>query len=216
MCTWPRIWLLTQAFTIVAAVTLAMALCASGATARTVAVAAATFCVVRLAWYCWLNRSSGMSAERVPGMGSPGRGNKILTDEQVEFFDRAGYLILPQVVAAEEATKLAVTLAYIGAELREESKRWNRVGNHVDYTSAKELSEKAVIESNKYQRIAEELGGDVSQILVLSINEALAEKDTRKAKELLEKIDESEYGKFAWVIDPEGNKVELWQPPQGQ
>ena len=25
---------------------------------------------------------------------------------------------------------------------------------------------------------------------------------------VLEKIDESEYGKFAWVIDPEGNKVE--------
>jgi len=23
-------------------------------------------------------------------------------------------------------------------------------------------------------------------------------------------------GKFAWVIDPEGNKVELWQPPAGQ
>src|SRR5437667_8374836 len=33
---------------------------------------------------------------------------------------------------------------------------------------------------------------------------------------VLEKIDESEYGKFGWVIDPEGNKVELWQPPQGQ
>ena len=26
-----------------------------------------------------------------------------------------------------------------------------------------------------------------------------------------EKIDES-YGKFAWVYDPEGNKIELWQP----
>lgn len=30
-----------------------------------------------------------------------------------------------------------------------------------------------------------------------------------------DKIDESEYGKFAWVIDPEGNKLELWQPPAG-
>ena len=30
------------------------------------------------------------------------------------------------------------------------------------------------------------------------------------------KIDASEYGTFAWVIDPEGNKVELWQPPEGQ
>lgn len=33
---------------------------------------------------------------------------------------------------------------------------------------------------------------------------------------VLEKIDESEYGKFAWVIDPDGNKVELWEPPVGQ
>ena len=34
--------------------------------------------------------------------------------------------------------------------------------------------------------------------------------------DVLEKIDDSEYGKFGWVMDPEGNKVELWQPPQGQ
>ncbi len=33
---------------------------------------------------------------------------------------------------------------------------------------------------------------------------------------VLDRIDESEYGVFAWVIDPEGNKVELWQPPVGQ
>ena len=33
---------------------------------------------------------------------------------------------------------------------------------------------------------------------------------------VLDKLDESEYGKFAWVIDPDGNKVELWEPPVGQ
>ena len=33
---------------------------------------------------------------------------------------------------------------------------------------------------------------------------------------VLERIDDSEYGKFGWVIDPEGNKVELWQPPEGK
>jgi predicted enzyme related to lactoylglutathione lyase len=31
-----------------------------------------------------------------------------------------------------------------------------------------------------------------------------------------EKVDESEYGKFGWVTDPEGNRVELWEPPPGQ
>jgi len=33
---------------------------------------------------------------------------------------------------------------------------------------------------------------------------------------VLEKTDDSECGKFGWVMDPEGNKVERWQPPQGQ
>lgn len=28
-----------------------------------------------------------------------------------------------------------------------------------------------------------------------------------------DKVDESEYGIFAWVVDPDGNKLELWQPP---
>ena len=33
--------------------------------------------------------------------------------------------------------------------------------------------------------------------------------------QVMEKVDESEYGKFGWVVDPEGNKVELWEPPVG-
>ena len=33
---------------------------------------------------------------------------------------------------------------------------------------------------------------------------------------VLDKTEDSEYGKFAWVIDPEGNKVELWEPPAGE
>jgi predicted enzyme related to lactoylglutathione lyase len=28
-------------------------------------------------------------------------------------------------------------------------------------------------------------------------------------------VEESDYGTFGWVIDPEGNKVELWEPPAG-
>ena len=31
--------------------------------------------------------------------------------------------------------------------------------------------------------------------------------------DVLEKVDASEYGKFGWVMDPEVNKVELWEPP---
>ena len=28
------------------------------------------------------------------------------------------------------------------------------------------------------------------------------------------KVEDSEYGKFAWVTDPEGNRIELWEPPK--
>lgn len=31
-----------------------------------------------------------------------------------------------------------------------------------------------------------------------------------------DQVDESEQGKFGWVVDPEGNKVELWEPPAGR
>jgi predicted enzyme related to lactoylglutathione lyase len=31
--------------------------------------------------------------------------------------------------------------------------------------------------------------------------------------EVMSKVEDSEFGRFGWFIDPEGNKVELWQPP---
>jgi predicted enzyme related to lactoylglutathione lyase len=31
--------------------------------------------------------------------------------------------------------------------------------------------------------------------------------------EVDDKKEESEFGKFAWLMDPEGNRIELWEPP---
>jgi predicted enzyme related to lactoylglutathione lyase len=28
------------------------------------------------------------------------------------------------------------------------------------------------------------------------------------------KREDYDYGRFAWIIDPEGNKIELWEPPR--
>ncbi|KAB2965243.1 MAG: VOC family protein [Thermoanaerobaculia bacterium] len=33
---------------------------------------------------------------------------------------------------------------------------------------------------------------------------------------VLDQAESSEFGKFGWVLDPEGNKVELWEPPGEQ
>jgi predicted enzyme related to lactoylglutathione lyase len=39
----------------------------------------------------------------------------------------------------------------------------------------------------------------------------------REGCEVLDEIvDDPAYGRFGWVIDPEGNKVELWEPPEGR
>jgi predicted enzyme related to lactoylglutathione lyase len=32
--------------------------------------------------------------------------------------------------------------------------------------------------------------------------------------EVDERVEEHEYGRFGWATDPEGNRFELWEPPQ--
>lgn len=43
--------------------------------------------------------------------------------------------------------------------------------------------------------------------------DALLEKLAGAGVKIDPKRDDHEYGKFAWIWDPEGNRVELWQPP---
>jgi catechol 2,3-dioxygenase-like lactoylglutathione lyase family enzyme len=38
----------------------------------------------------------------------------------------------------------------------------------------------------------------------------------REGCNVLDQTDDSEFGKFGWVIDPEGHKIELWEPPAGR
>jgi len=51
------------------------------------------------------------------------------------------------------------------------------------------------------------------------INFRVADLDAMRAQliehgcKVDEAVEESEFGRFGWVTDPEGNRVELWQPP---
>jgi len=29
-----------------------------------------------------------------------------------------------------------------------------------------------------------------------------------------DETEESEYGRFGWIMDPDGNRIELWEPPE--
>ena len=39
-------------------------------------------------------------------------------------------------------------------------------------------------------------------------------KTLREEGVTVAKDEAHEYGKFAWIIDPEGNRIELWEPPK--
>ena len=34
----------------------------------------------------------------------------------------------------------------------------------------------------------------------------------RKSGVKIEKVQDADYGRFAWIMDPEGNRLELWEP----
>jgi predicted enzyme related to lactoylglutathione lyase len=43
--------------------------------------------------------------------------------------------------------------------------------------------------------------------------DALLKKLEAGGMKLDSKPEDSEYGRFAWIYDPDGNKIELWEPP---
>ena len=45
---------------------------------------------------------------------------------------------------------------------------------------------------------------------------ALLEELKSEGVQIAGEIEEFEYGKFGWIIDPDGQKIELWQPPDDE
>ena len=48
---------------------------------------------------------------------------------------------------------------------------------------------------------------------VRNLEDTLRELKKERVK-VLAKIERTSYGKFGWVMDPEGNRIELWEPPR--
>ena len=66
---------------------------------------------------------------------------------------------------------------------------------------------------------ATHLGGPSARFMVnFRVKDLVALVATLRAEGCAvdDKVEDSEFGKFGWVTDPEGNRVELWQPPEGQ
>jgi predicted enzyme related to lactoylglutathione lyase len=46
--------------------------------------------------------------------------------------------------------------------------------------------------------------------------DALLEAMKAAGVEVDPKREEAEYGRFAWITDPDGNRIELWEPPKAK
>ncbi len=51
-------------------------------------------------------------------------------------------------------------------------------------------------------------------LIVDNVEEALSQVAEGGA-EIVGEIQDEDYGRFGWFVDPEGNKVELWEPKEG-
>jgi len=52
-------------------------------------------------------------------------------------------------------------------------------------------------------------------LMVDNIEEALSQVAEGGA-EIVGEIQDEDYGRFGWFVDPDGNKVELWEPKEGE
>ena len=114
-CVWPRVLYHTQFITICAATVTTLALLLAQASASAVYKALAIFAGVRLGWALWIARPSGLAVGAPPPSGAtPAKGYKVLSEEQLEFFERCGYLVLSQVVPKADADKFVAETIFPG------------------------------------------------------------------------------------------------------
>ena len=52
-------------------------------------------------------------------------------------------------------------------------------------------------------------------LVVDDLDAALANVEAGGAQ-VLEQREEHDFGRFGWFVDPAGNRVELWEPPEGE
>ena len=107
---------------------------------------------------------------------------------------------------AEKAEELAISLYELGMSYLGDSNRWGQIGDEQEAEKAKEISDYALEESSTYQSLAESLGADLTRIIGLRFNQALAESDLQRAEELLEELINSSSTK----LEIDSSKVSLY------
>ena len=87
-----------------------------------------------------------------------------------------------------KAEILAVSLYRFASKKATEATNLSKGGNVIKSAVARELSDRALAESEKYQKAADELGGNLSDIVLLKLNQTLYNFDVDASKALLETL----------------------------
>jgi len=91
----------------------------------------------------------------------------------------------------------------------------NEYGSLFEFRSTDEPDKKGYLQWSPFTEKTEYFAPSQKDYMINYRVENLLEliEDLRaKGVEVAGEIEEYEYGKFAWIIDPEGNKLELWEP----
>jgi predicted enzyme related to lactoylglutathione lyase len=68
-----------------------------------------------------------------------------------------------------------------------------------------------------FPRISKYVGADSQSVMInyrVDNLDALLEALKAEGVEIDPHREDYEYGRFAWVTDPDGNRIELWEPPK--
>ena len=83
------------------------------------------------------------------------------------------------------------------------------------FSSTDENGEKATIQWSPFEEKTDYFNPSKKDFMfnyrVENLVELLAELKEKGVK-IIDKIEEYDYGKFGWIIDLDGNKIELWEP----
>ena len=91
----------------------------------------------------------------------------------------------------------------------------NEYGSLFEFRSSDQPQQKAYLQWSPFPENTDYFRpGDQSFMINYRVDDlqGLMEVLRKDGIEVLGDIEEYDYGKFGWIIDPDGNKIELWEP----
>jgi predicted enzyme related to lactoylglutathione lyase len=90
-------------------------------------------------------------------------------------------------------------------------------GTSFEWRDMEDSTKKGLTQWNPFAETTKYFGPSTKEFMInyrVENLEALVEQLRHEGVTILDKIEDSEYGKFVHIMDIEGNKIELWEPKE--